>query len=118
MNRLLDLIDYSTLDLTNEKHTYKHIDYPLNPGGHLLISANGDAPNDYRCDSENEDRPAWQRSRKDGFWRLDFSAIQNGLDVMARDYRRHFDNFIDESDDGTTADVFLQCCLFGKVVFG
>lgn len=31
---------------------------------------------------------------------------------------RHAHNFLMENDDAETADVFLQICLFGEVVFG
>jgi hypothetical protein len=37
---------------------------------------------------------------------------------MAREYGRHFSDMIAENDDATTADVFLQCCLFGELVYG
>jgi len=37
---------------------------------------------------------------------------------MASEAPRHFADFIAENDDAETADVFLQCCLFGRIVFG
>ena len=49
---------------------------------------------------------------------LDSKAIQQGMKVMAEKYPRHFENFLDENDDAITGDVFLQCCLFGEVVYG
>lgn len=51
-------------------------------------------------------------------WRLDIDAIREGLRVMAKKYPVHFARIIDENDDGGTGDVFLQCCLFGELVFG
>lgn len=51
-------------------------------------------------------------------WTLDRAAIEKGLLIMARDHGRHFGNFMAENDDAETGDVFLQCCLFGEVVFG
>ena len=44
--------------------------------------------------------------------------VEKGLKVMADKYRRHFANFISEDGDAETADVFLQCCLFGEVRYG
>jgi len=49
---------------------------------------------------------------------LTMQTIGQGLDVMARDYPRHFDDFVTERYDADTSDVFLQCCLFNKVVYG
>jgi len=37
---------------------------------------------------------------------------------MAEKYPRHFHNFLEENDDAETGDVFIQCCLFGEIVYG
>lgn len=50
--------------------------------------------------------------------RLDIDAIQRGLGVMAAKYPRHMNDALNENDDGDTADVFLQCAVFGEVVYG
>ena len=79
----------------------KHIDYPLNAHGGLTISTlEGD---------EFSGRTKWP---------LNYSACVRGLTVMAEKYPHHFTAVLDESDDATTGDVFLQCCLFGEVVYG
>jgi len=41
-----------------------------------------------------------------------------GFDVMAKKYPQHFQNIVDENDDAETADVLLQCALFGELVYG
>lgn len=87
--------------LTDEGRVYRHIDYPLNPGGSLLIRT---LEHD-EIDGSTE-------------WTLDLPAIKRGLSTMALNYPNHFADVIAENDDSTTADVFLQCCLFGKLVFG
>jgi hypothetical protein len=51
-------------------------------------------------------------------WRLDETAMKRGLDVMAKEYKQHFKNLVMEQGDADTADVWLQCCLFGKLVYG
>jgi len=51
-------------------------------------------------------------------WRLDEAAMKRGLDVMAKNYKHHFKDLVMEQGDADTADVFLQCCLFEKVVYG
>ena len=80
------------------KVVYKHLDYPVNPGGALMI---GDAEDPAR-------KPV----------RLDVAAIQKGLDVMAEKFPRHFSNMMDENGDAITGDVLLQCCVFGDVIYG
>ena len=51
-------------------------------------------------------------------WILDEAAIKRGLDVMAKDFNKHFMDAVRENDDSDTGDIFLQCCLFGKQVYG
>lgn len=80
---------------------FRHVDYPLSEGGALVVSdAKGTDPKDVRK------------------VRLDWPKIQEGLVVMARKYPRHFGHWMSEDDDADTADVFLQCCLFGETVYG
>lgn len=49
---------------------------------------------------------------------LNKSKIEKGLAIFAEDHPRHFADFLSENDDATTADVFIQCVLFGKEIFG
>lgn len=49
---------------------------------------------------------------------LDKRALIKGAKIMAKKYPRHFKDFIEENDDGITGDVYLQCCLFGEIVYG
>jgi hypothetical protein len=51
-------------------------------------------------------------------YRLDRAALERGLLVMREKAPRHFGDFIADNDDAITGDVFLQCCLFGEVVYG
>lgn len=81
----------------DSKNLYKHVDYPLNPGGYLLISDPEDGEGDQH--------------------RLDLNSLQNGLRVMNAKYPEHWRDFMAEADDATTGDVFLQCCLFGEVIY-
>jgi len=50
--------------------------------------------------------------------RLDVDAIRSGLKTMATSHPRHMADVLKKNDDATTGDVFLQCCLFGEVVYG
>lgn len=49
---------------------------------------------------------------------LNLETIKKGLEVMADKYDWHFADILEETDDATTGDVFLQCCLFGELVYG
>lgn len=80
---------------------FRHLDYPLCEGGYLMIS-------DRQISWNVEMRTA----------RLDLAAVVRGLEVMREKFPRHFGNFLSENDDGETGDVFLQCALFGDVVYG
>lgn len=76
----------------------KHLDYPLNDGGEVLVA-------DMNTDRE---------------YVLDLEACRRGWDVMARDHARAFlDAVLDDgiNSDQTTGDIFLQCCLFGEVLY-
>ena len=50
--------------------------------------------------------------------KLTHDKVKKGLQTMAKNHPRHFKNFIEENDDAETGDVFLQCCLFNKVIYG
>lgn len=45
-------------------------------------------------------------------------SLAHGAIVMARDYPRHYRALALENDDAETSDVYLQCVLFGEVVYG
>ena len=49
---------------------------------------------------------------------LTLETLKKGLKVMAKKYSRHFEDFINENDDADTGDVFLQCAVFGDVIYG
>jgi hypothetical protein len=81
----------------DQKFILREVDYPLNDGGSLALAREG--------------------LRSDGR-RLDLKSIGDGLNVMATRYPRHFADFLGEAADALTADVFLQCCLFGELISG
>jgi hypothetical protein len=76
---------------------FPHIDLPFAEGGSLTIQdREGDMPDKI----------------------LDRKAMMKGLSIMAKDYPHHFGDFMTENDDATTGDVFLQCALYGEVIYG
>lgn len=51
-------------------------------------------------------------------WKLDRQALHDGLQVMAEHHLHHWRNFVEDGGDAETADVYIQLCLFGEIVFG
>lgn len=49
---------------------------------------------------------------------LDRKAMERGTQIMAEKYPRHFAAVLAEDADADTGDVWLQCCLFGEVIYG
>lgn len=103
---------YKTQEEADKNINFHYIQYyPLNEGGALII------------DDEAADEPELKTPV-----RLDMQAIRNGLQAWADDAMReegkrsahpsHWADFISGDDDATTADVFLQYCIFGKVIYG
>lgn len=86
-----------TFQLSPEQ-VYRYCDYPLNEGGELYIK-------DIEAD-------------KGETYTLNLASIRKGLEIMAREYPRHWADFIGDNDDATTADVFVQCCVLGEVLYG
>jgi hypothetical protein len=76
----------------------KYLDYPLSPYGAVLIE-----------DAEDDGHKQY---------RLDLPAIQRGFKVMQQQYPKHFANWLAENDDAITGDVFVQCCIFGDIIYG
>lgn len=98
---LPDGFDPNALGWLDDKPWKAHTDYfaPLVEGGTMTLFVEND-----RDDG------------KDAIV-LDLEAMKRGLAVMAKQEPKHFGDFMQENDDATTADVFMQCCAFGKVVY-
>ena len=54
----------------------------------------------------------------DGVFQLNPELIKLGLKHMAQNLPSDFRDIVDFQGDASTADVFLQCCLFKDVVYG
>lgn len=53
-----------------------------------------------------------------GFRNVGKAELVTGLNTMAAKAPKHFADLINENDDAITHDVFIQCVLFGEIVFG
>ena len=49
---------------------------------------------------------------------LTLADIEKGLETMRDKYPRHWADLVEENDDLITGDVFLQCAVFGELVYG
>jgi hypothetical protein len=82
----------------DEKQLFRHLDYPLNPGGALKIK-----------DTQGDESVTYT---------LDLDVIQKGLKLWAEKYPSDYAQFLADNEDAETGDSFLQTCLFGEVVYG
>jgi len=76
---------------------FRHVDYPLTGGAVRCVETEEEDPKELVLNGE---------------------AIERGLLLMAEKHPEHFKDFIEENEDATTGDVFIQLCLLGEVVYG
>lgn len=50
--------------------------------------------------------------------KINLTTLQTGLQKMIEIVPHHFTAFQNEDDDAWTADCFMQCCVFGDVIYG
>ena len=79
---------------------YRYVDYPLT-GGAVICRLFGE-------ETDEKYKPLV----------LDRAAIQRGLALLPQVAPRHWANFLAENEDADTADVFVQLCLLGEIVYG
>lgn len=92
---------------------------PLFAGGHYTF-VDREEYEGASYDAEDADTPAEASEilGKVDRHKLTPESIARGLQVMAREYPWHFNHVGTSEEDAETADVFLQCCLFGEIVYG
>lgn len=52
--------------------------------------------------------------------KLDMAKLEEGMHLFSesKEMKHHWNDFLNENDDAITGDVYLQFCIFGKVIFG
>ena len=60
----------------------------------------------------------WREGRSHNPAPLNRESLRKGIQVMHDEYRRHFDDMVNENADAITGDVLLQCAVFGRVIYG
>ena len=95
--RVVEVIEPPTLRFRSiENLSLRMVDYPLNEGGSIGIVSTEPASDVFR---------------------LDLKSIRRGLEDLATKYPRHFADLVNEDTDAITANVLLQCCLFGELIY-
>jgi hypothetical protein len=51
-------------------------------------------------------------------YQLTPNEIRKGLKVLGEKYPSRVAEILEENGDAETADLFIQCCVFGEVVYG
>jgi hypothetical protein len=95
---IVDYVKPNSLDVrTSPDQIYRYCDYPVNEGGSIVIR-----------ETEGDGRT----------FNLGLSEINKGLKVMHDKYPDHWADFKNDNEDNITADVFVQCALFGELIYG
>jgi hypothetical protein len=94
--RVVEVIEPPTLRFRSIEHlALRMVDYPLNEGNSIGIVSTEPSSDVFR---------------------LDLKSIRRGLEDLATKYPRHFADLVNEDTDAITANVLLQCCLFGELI--
>lgn len=80
-----------------DEYTPDYIALPFTDGGAVIIADFEDKSVTYRVDKE---------------------SLERGTNTMRDKYPEHYLDILNETADAETADVFLQCCVLGEIVFG
>lgn len=83
----------------SESECFSHIDYPVRKGGAVVVA---DSTESFTGTMRPVNR----------------ETMIEGLKIMISKHFRHFSDVVLEKDDAVTADVFLQCIVFGDVIYG
>ena len=49
---------------------------------------------------------------------LRIENLKSGLQIMADKFNWHYEDFVNHNEDAITGSVFIQCCLFGDIIYG
>lgn len=77
---------------------FQHIEVPLLKGGEIIIG-------DFIDDNSKRNN-------------VKLETIEKGLKIFAKNYPEQMNDFLNENEDSITADCFLQCVVFGDVIYG
>lgn len=102
----------------------------------LILAFEGGSNYWYRIENDdNDDTPLYERPFNKGLKVSNYIIHQNegvnlvevvlnpetlekGLQVMMKSFETHFEDVVSENTDIVTGDIFLQCVMFGDVLYG
>ena len=73
---------------------------------------------DVEGDEYDDDDYTEKHSDNDLLGTVDMDSILEAITITKRDYPEVWENILDEQYDANDADIFLQLCVMGEVVFG
>jgi hypothetical protein len=87
-------------------------------GGSLNPASKPYSPYGLIAMTDGMELPLADSEDPDTRWTLNREKIQRGLTLLAKEYPRHFANFMSEDEDADTADAFFQLAVLGEIVYG
>lgn len=87
---------------TDRERVFRHLDYPVNPGGGLVVS----------------DGKLSKVERQGKKTLINRESLTDALALYASQYPESFARFQSQDYDANDGDLFLQLAVFGKVIYG
>lgn len=89
--------------IENKSHNRPYYESPFLKGGYLIVSN--------RVIVENKNTELVSKI-------IDSRVMGLALKALQESYPKHYDDIISENYDASHADIFLQLCVMGKVLYG
>ena len=132
MGVLIDLFITALEGGSNHWYYIKHIPRDVSYAMNHLGSSGSDAIANYLMDGgkiyfydieevdihDDSDALSVEDDDKGYLGYVDIDNILEGITILKRDYDDIYERILDEQYDANDADVFLQLCVMGEVVYG
>jgi len=126
INLFVDALEGGSNYWYHIKHLPKEILYNIKERGVATSEAigqhilNGGYIQFYDAEGEDYDDDDYQEKHSDNdlLGTVDMDSILEAITLVKRDYPEVWENILDEQYDANDADIFLQLCVMGDVVFG
>lgn len=105
------IADYKKSTRTSVNFGQRYVDYPIDDGAVYLEEAEG-------FSGKGNTEIIYCNGEPCTVLTLNREALEHGIAVMSSSYPQHFSDFVKDNFDAITGDVFVQCCLFGEIVYG
>jgi hypothetical protein len=126
INLFVDALEGGSNYWYHIKHLPKEIRYKAKEMGQPVSEAigeyilNGGYVQFYDAEGDEYDDDDYQEkhSDKDLLGTVDMDSILEAITLVKKDYPDVWENILDEQYDANDADIFLQLCVMGEVVYG